>query len=414
MSELALRVTGLSKAYPLRQAAARSRYRTLREDLLGLRRRWLDQARGRPPDRETFWALKDISFDVREGDVLGIIGPNGAGKSTLLKLLARITEPTGGRAEVYGRVGSLLEVGTGFHPELTGRENIFLNGAILGMTRSEIARKFDEIVAFADVEKFLSTPAKHYSSGMYMRLAFAVAAHLEPEILFIDEVLAVGDAEFQKKCLGKIGQVANAGRTVLFVSHNMDAILRLCKTSLYLEAGSAAAMGPSAAMVEAYLTKASRSAADRAVEFSAGPGASLSFRRAAIELQGTPALPDSLRLDCCLEYEVLQETLHGVIAIRIDTLAGTPVMTITDVDLDDTRFKKQAGRYQARCAIPIATLAPGTYSLTLSAADMKGTRFDYREGALTFQVAQLPAIKPTFRREGYLLMPVEWAINILR
>jgi lipopolysaccharide transport system ATP-binding protein len=237
MSDVAIRVEGLSKSYQITQAQTRSRYKTLQEDLLALPRRLWSTARGKGSHRETFWALKDVSFDVKQGEVLGVIGRNGAGKSTLLKILANITEPTSGRAEIYGRVGSLLEVGTGFHPELTGRENVFLNGAILGMTRREVNRKFDEIVAFAGIEKFLDTPAKHYSSGMYMRLAFAVAAHLEPEILLVDEVLAVGDAEFQRKCLGKMGEVAREGRTVLFVSHNMNAVEELCASALLLESG---------------------------------------------------------------------------------------------------------------------------------------------------------------------------------
>ena len=202
---------------------------------------------------EEFWALKDVSFEVKRGEVLGIIGRNGAGKSTLLKILSRITEPTAGRVRIRGRVASLLEVGTGFHPELTGRENIFLNGAILGMTRAEIQRKFDEIVAFAEVEKFLDTPVKRYSSGMYVRLAFAVAAHLEPEILVVDEVLAVGDAEFQKKCLGKMGEVAEGGRTVLFVSHNMPAVSALCSRAVLLVGGKLHSHGDVAKVIASYL-----------------------------------------------------------------------------------------------------------------------------------------------------------------
>lgn len=230
--------------------------------------RWLESAKrtgvpsgdpkGGVPDvprrtREEFWALKDVSFEVRQGDVVGIIGRNGAGKSTLLKILSRITEPTQGRIRLRGRVASLLEVGTGFHQELTGRENIFLNGAILGMTRREIRQKFDEIVAFSEVEKFLDTPVKRYSSGMYVRLAFAVAAHLEPEILIVDEVLAVGDAAFQKKCLGKMGEVAKGGRTVLFVSHNMPAVEALCHKAIYLQAGTVKAMGEVEPLVHRYL-----------------------------------------------------------------------------------------------------------------------------------------------------------------
>ena len=241
-----IRTQGLGKKYIIGHETERERYVALRDVVAravrGAWRRTIDMSRGRAlvsgDKAEEFWALKNVSFDVKRGEVLGVIGRNGAGKSTLLKILSRITEPTEGRVIIDGRVASLLEIGTGFHPELTGRENIYLNGAILGMRRAEIKRKFDEIVAFADVEKFLDTPVKRYSSGMNVRLAFAVAAHLEPEILIIDEVLAVGDAEFQKKCLGKMSEVANQGRTVLFVSHNMNAIERLCQRVLCLERGS--------------------------------------------------------------------------------------------------------------------------------------------------------------------------------
>jgi lipopolysaccharide transport system ATP-binding protein len=272
MPDSVITVENLGKRYRIRHQAQRQRYNTLRDVLADkagsalraprslLRRLWsafraprsplpapgcalpapgspLPAPRSPLPPAEDFWALKKVSFEVKQGDVLGIIGRNGAGKSTLLKILSRITEPTEGRVRIKGRVASLLEVGTGFHPELTGRENIFLNGAILGMTRAEIRTKFDEIVAFAEVEKFLDTPVKRYSSGMYVRLAFAVAAHLEPEILIVDEVLAVGDAQFQRKCLGKMGEVAKGGRTVLFVSHNMNSVENLCKRVLVLDKG---------------------------------------------------------------------------------------------------------------------------------------------------------------------------------
>src|SRR5256714_8901811 len=235
MSDVAIRVEGLSKKYRL--GAHAQPYNTLRASLVGVAAAPLRAAsrvtrhpgtEGEGGRRPEFWALKDVSFDVRQGEVLGIIGRNGAGKSTLLKLLSQITEPTEGHIKMNGRIASLLEVGTGFHPELTGRENVFLNGAILGMSRTDISRRFDEIVAFADVAKFIDTPVKRYSSGMYLRLAFAVAAHLEPDIMVIDEVLAVGDAAFQKKCLGKMDSVAKEGRTVLFVSHNMPAVKSLC------------------------------------------------------------------------------------------------------------------------------------------------------------------------------------------
>ena len=235
----------------------------LERHLRNAARKAADVARGRQVVQgdqiEEFWALKDVSFEVQEGEVLGIIGRNGAGKSTLLKILSRITEPTSGRVTLRGRVASLLEVGTGFHPELTGRENIFLNGAVLGMSRAEIRKKFDEIVAFAEIDKFIDTPVKRYSSGMYVRLAFAVAAHLEPEILIVDEVLAVGDAEFQKKCLGKMNEVSRRdGRTVLFVSHNMEPLLKLCDRGILLNSGQLTEIGPVSEVISAYLGKPSR------------------------------------------------------------------------------------------------------------------------------------------------------------
>jgi lipopolysaccharide transport system ATP-binding protein len=254
MGEAVIRVERLGKCYRIRHERGQP-YVALRDVIA-------DRVRGlwrRPAARaavEDFWALSEVSFDVTRGDVVGVIGRNGAGKSTLLKVLSRITEPTTGRVELDGHVASLLEVGTGFHPELTGRENIFLNGAILGMTRAEIRRKFDEIVAFAEIDRFLDTPVKRYSSGMYVRLAFAVAAHLEPEILVVDEVLAVGDAQFQKKCLGKMGDVARSGRTVLFVSHNMAAVAALCNRAILLRGGRVALdSGPDAA-IRHYLNEA--------------------------------------------------------------------------------------------------------------------------------------------------------------
>ncbi len=262
--EPAIRVDNLSKRYRIR-ASQSAPYRTLRESIEATATdAWRNLSRlvGRPgtdegseggggTDRD-FWALKDVSFEVQPGEVVGIIGRNGAGKSTLLKILSRITEPTSGRAEFRGRIGSLLEVGTGFHPELTGRENIFLNGSILGMSRREIARRFDEIVAFSEIEDFLDTPVKRYSSGMYVRLAFAVAAHLEPEILVVDEVLAVGDATYQKRCIDRMSEIAHSGRSVLFVSHNMDLIPRLCQKAIRLERGRVSDHGTAGEVVEAY------------------------------------------------------------------------------------------------------------------------------------------------------------------
>ena len=257
--DVIIRVEGLSKRYTL-GAASNERYTALRDVVAqGARRLMRTGRRAAETDASSsstdFWALKDVSFEVRRGEVVGIIGRNGAGKSTLLKILSRITEPTTGKITLKGRVASLLEVGTGFHPELTGRENIFLNGAILGMSRVEIKAKFDEIVAFAEVERFLDTPVKRYSSGMYVRLAFAVAAHLEPEILIVDEVLAVGDAQFQKKCLGKMQEVSKQGRTVLFVSHNMGTVANLCGRVVWLEQGRVRDIGPPNPQIARYTSE---------------------------------------------------------------------------------------------------------------------------------------------------------------
>ncbi|MEM3088474.1 MAG: ABC transporter ATP-binding protein [Candidatus Bathyarchaeia archaeon] len=260
MSDIAIRVENLSKLYRIGE---RKTYKNLRDtlsDVLSSPFRIIRSALKKSDNNEKskdnyIWALKNVSFEVKQGEVIGIIGRNGAGKSTLLKILSRITKPTEGRAEVYGRVGSLLEVGTGFHPELTGRENIYLNGAILGMKKKEIDKKFNEIVAFAEIEKFIDTPVKFYSSGMYIRLAFSVAAHLEPDILLVDEVLAVGDAAFQKKCLGKMGEVSKEGRTVLFVSHNMGMITSLCPRAILLEEGKIVADGPASEVVVKYYNR---------------------------------------------------------------------------------------------------------------------------------------------------------------
>ena len=275
MSDTIISVENLSKRYLIgHESAQRERYTALRDVIAREARNFVrkaaDMLHGRQivegDETEEIWALRDVSFEVKQGEVIGIIGRNGAGKSTLLKVLSRITEPSEGRVRLRGRVGSLLEVGTGFHPELTGRENIYLNGAILGMTHAEIRRKFDEIVAFAEVEKFLDTPVKRYSSGMYVRLAFAVAAHLEPEILIVDEVLAVGDAEFQKKCLAKMGDVAGHGRTILFVSHNTGAITSLCSSAVWLDRGSIQKCGPTRDVVGAYLAQG-MSSQDRIIRF---------------------------------------------------------------------------------------------------------------------------------------------------
>src|SRR5947209_3163202 len=265
MSEIAIRAQGLSKRYQIGQLERENALRNVLGPIL--RAPWKLLKREK---KEAFWALKDVDLEVKQGEVLGLIGRNGAGKTTLLKILSRITRPTSGWAEIYGRVGSLLEVGTGFHPELTGRENTFLSGAVLGMSKREIARKFDEIVGFAELEKFIDTPAKHYSTGMYVRLAFAVAAHLEPEILLVDEVLAVGDLEFQKKCLGKMGEVSKGGRTIVFVSHQIGQIRRLCERVIWIDRGAVKRDGEVLDVVSAYET----ASAERAPQESADQGLS--------------------------------------------------------------------------------------------------------------------------------------------
>src|SRR5271169_2146266 len=253
MSDIAISAEGLGKRYRI---GAIARQTTMGERLTHAMKapvRWLSSNRnGSSSSHRDFWAVRDVSFELRKGEVVGLIGRNGAGKSTLLKILSRVTRPTTGHADIYGRVGSLLEVGTGFHPVLTGRENIYLNGAILGMGKAEIDRKFDEIVGFAEVDDFIDTPLKHYSSGMQMRLAFAVAAHLDPEVLFVDEVLAVGDAQFQKKCLGKMGDVARGGRTIIFVSHQMNQIRRMCERVLWIDAGQLRLDGLAETVIGAY------------------------------------------------------------------------------------------------------------------------------------------------------------------
>jgi ABC-type polysaccharide/polyol phosphate transport system ATPase subunit len=293
----AIRVDNLSKQYRIgtrKHPGGRDLRESITDGARGLWRRL--RGRGRPHEADAaprdgeFWALKDVSFEVLPGQVVGVVGRNGAGKSTLLKILSRIVEPTSGRAEVRGRMGSLLEVGTGFHPELTGRENIYLNGSILGMTRREIARKFDEIVAFSEIEQFLETPVKRYSSGMYVRLAFAVAAHLEPEILVVDEVLAVGDAAFQRRCLGKMQQVSSTGRTILFVSHNMAAVRALCSRGILLDSGRPRQIGDVGPIVDAYVQ--SLAPPENAVQGSALPCFSPSKELGILAAELTPAGPD--------------------------------------------------------------------------------------------------------------------------
>jgi lipopolysaccharide transport system ATP-binding protein len=368
----AITVENLSKCYRVQKSDARD-YITLRESLMNCAKWPLRKFRGQiKPRDDTFWALRDINFEVQPGEAIGIVGRNGAGKSTLLKILSRITKPTAGLARLRGRVGSLLEVGTGFHPELTGRENVYLNGSLLGMTRREIAGKFDEIVAFAEVEQFLDTPVKRYSSGMYTRLAFAVAAHLEPEILVVDEVLAVGDAEFQKKCLNKMGDVASHGRTVLFVSHNMGAVQTLCRRGVLLANGQVRLFAPIKDVVAEYLkvneTLTAMPLSER--KDRTGDGR---FRFADIAIQDANSKPAS--------FAVTGEDCYVVVKIEPPP-PGTPMLTPLDVsvilrDIHGYKLTELATHFlgrspttldavrELRCYVPRLPLLAGQYRIDL-------------------------------------------------
>jgi lipopolysaccharide transport system ATP-binding protein len=376
MSHPAIRVEGLSKSYRIGELASRYDYTTFREAVgravtAPFRRR---RAKGSEEDT-TVWALKDVSFDVQPGEVVGIIGRNGAGKSTLLKILSKITKPTSGRVEIRGRVASLLEVGTGFHPELTGRENIYLNGAILGMMRREIDRKFDEIVAFAEVEKFIDTPVKRYSSGMYLRLAFAVAAHLEPEILIVDEVLAVGDASFQKKCLGKMGEVAKQGRTVLFVSHNLAAVQRLCAHGLLLSSGRLTVSDDISRVVQSYTAK--QQAANQVADLSKLPrspgipararfsSASVaeSHNRWQVGYGHLPILDLSIRAEAAVEGAEL-----GISLLTSDGYEFASSLSSHDA----AEMTIPAGEVTVRAHFPDIRLKPGHYRFSLGLRSARG------------------------------------------
>jgi len=362
------------------------------------------------------WALKDVSLRVHQGEVLGIIGPNGAGKTTLLKVLSHITEPTEGSVEILGRVGSLLEVGTGFHPELTGRENIYLNGAILGMRRVEIERKFDEIVAFADVERFIDTPVKRYSSGMYVRLAFAVAAHLEPDILVVDEVLAVGDAAFQKKCLGKMGQVAGAGRTVLLVSHNMGAIRQLCRRTLWLDRGKVMKDGDTGSVVEAYLAAIDPTDATRGVVFPEDPRKDSQLRAARLlNKQEAPAQRFSCDEPVIVEllYQVRRRATGLYGCFQVSKRDGTPVLVSYSHDvvpnpMDDL----PAGVHVFRITIPPRALGHGDYQVHFSVGRGRagGTVVDDGGTIASFSLDDSATLQGN-TRIGYFSTLLDWRVE---
>ncbi|MBY0514982.1 MAG: ABC transporter ATP-binding protein [Gemmataceae bacterium] len=358
----AIRADNLSKCYRL-QTGPRGGA-NLTEALVGTARNLFGRLRGSSvtSGREDFWALKDVSFDVKPGESVGIIGRNGAGKSTLLKVLSRIVEPTGGRAEVRGRMGSLLEVGTGFHPELSGRENVFLNGSILGMSGREIRRKFDEIVAFAEIDKFLDTPVKRYSSGMYVRLAFAVAAHLEPEILIVDEVLAVGDAAFQEKCLGKMKEVERSGRTILFVSHSAQAIAQLTSRCLLMEAGRCAFDGPTHDALAAYTRRGGSKRGE--YETAAGPAKHNRVRSARVltsDPEGLHRWGKPVAFE--FELEVIDPADGLSFSFQVVDPGFVPVAHFWMFD-SGNEYGRRPGVYRLRCEVPKLRLFMGNYTLT--------------------------------------------------
>jgi lipopolysaccharide transport system ATP-binding protein len=404
MSDIAIKVEKLSKRYRI------GLKEEMPETLSGAITSWLKaplasfrQLRrlshfsddGREPD-DVIWALKDVSFEVKQGEVVGIIGRNGAGKTTLLKILSRITEPTSGRAVINGRVSSLLEVGTGFHPELTGRENVYLNGTVLGMSKQEVDRKFDEIVGFSGVEKFIDTPVKRYSSGMQVRLAFSVAAHLEPEILLIDEVLAVGDAAFQKKCLGKMGEVARAGRTVLFVSHNMLAIDNLCDWATLVEAGQLVATGATSEIIGQYLTMFDTTAGScdltESVIKRRGTGEARFQRVEILSTSGESTSSIPMGKGMTIRMEILaQSQLKAVeIVVSFFNAQGLHLCGFNSYDLADLTFDLEPGQsIFFDCAVPRMNLAPGVYRLSFQIRTRKRHKrqlVDFVEQVVSFEV----------------------------
>jgi lipopolysaccharide transport system ATP-binding protein len=399
MSASAIRVERLGKRYQI--GGPREAYGTLRDSIAAAVQIPFQMLRGQRVQPQEFWALKDVSFEVGQGDVLGVIGRNGAGKSTLLKILSKVTYPTSGRAEIYGRVGSLLEVGTGFHLELTGRENIFLNGAVLGMKRAEIQRKFDEVVAFAETEQFLDVPVKRYSSGMYMRLAFAVAAHLEPEILIVDEVLAVGDAAFQKKCLGKMRTVAREGRTVIFVSHNMAAIRALCSSAIVLDGGSIVCGGSLPDCISFYNERNSQ---ERGSSWSRPVDAepqNLMFTQLHSLLTGEQP---NLSLDMEFFLESTSKHKAAFLAVDIADISGTVLMqAIPQVDgfIEDSRRQ-----HHIRLKIDLPPLIPGQYLVTVWAGSHNTETLDEVNEAIMFEIFESPTkgrLYPHTVEHGYIV-----------
>ena len=433
MSDIAIKVENLSKRYRIGlkdeihdtfAGALTSFIRSPVQNLRRLRRLTsFDEKNSKSDIRNSnsddiIWALRDVSFEVKAGEVVGIIGRNGAGKTTLLKILSRITEPTSGRAEIYGRVSSLLEVGTGFHPELTGRENIYLNGTILGMRKAEIDRKFDQIVDFSGVEKFIDTPVKRYSSGMSVRLAFSVAAHLEPEILLVDEVLAVGDAEFQKKCLGKMGEVAREGRTVLFVSHNIGAILQLCIRSVLLAKGQAVLDSDTNSVVSEYLAETSGNESIAVFEEDPSLPAQI-LSMSVISTSGKPinTNPHTRPFAISLNYLVKKWNVGSYVCLDVFNEHETRLLWSSDVSsIDEMTVDRQPGTYQALVTIPGDILSPGRYSFTSSIVTPGQRTWGHtREKAISMEITDGGSLLSNFgiKPHSATMIPLTWDVKLL-
>lgn len=424
MSDIAIRVENLGKLYHI--GGPQAKYKTIRESIQdGVKapfrragRLFRGQAHGAAELDQTIWALKDVTFEIRHGEALGIIGRNGAGKSTLLKIFSRITEPTTGHVMLRGRVGSLLEVGTGFHPELTGRENVYLNGSILGMKRGEIDKKFDEIIEFSGIERFIDTPVKHYSSGMSVRLAFSVAAHLEPEILLIDEVLAVGDAAFQRKCLGKMGDVADSGRTVIFVSHDMTAIDTLTKQALYLDNGRVQFNGPSPETIKNYTESVASEPSIGNVDLSQINRISTNDEPLIRELRilSFEQTRSSIKVGEPLSLEFTYKTEHAQnnmrIGIGINNLQGLRILSVNS-EYDSSSCFSLNGEGIIRCDFGSLPLTPGIYEIVLNIEEPPGVRYEKFPVAARFEVIPTRSYHVDFHtriQEGVINWKANWLV----
>jgi lipopolysaccharide transport system ATP-binding protein len=417
MSDDAIVVENLSKRYRIGKLLDESKSRGFLRNRLTSSFGYLASSLRQPAEDEVIFALKNVSFHVHRGEVIGIVGRNGAGKSTLLKILSRITEPTSGRALVYGRVGSLLEVGTGFHPELTGRENIYMNGAILGMKRGEIDQKFGEIVAFAETEKFLDTPVKRYSSGMYVRLAFAVAAHLEPEILVVDEVLAVGDQAFQKKCLGKMGDVATQGRTVLFVSHNLVAVQNLCGRVIWLQNGEIQEEGPTSSVISNYLATSYLALKEQMwVDITAAPGNDkVRLHRVCVRpAHGSPSDQITMSSGFVVEVEYWNLISNARLHVTLHFLTEQQIVAFTTGSLETDPITRDellsTGLYRSVCEVPGDFLNSGVHRVMLLIVENTDTVIFRLEDALSFDMIEVESRAGTWygKEPGVIRPKLKW------